>query len=433
MIKLNWLRPQILLIAVIFVLVSLILTACEFPFLPRRTTPTTGKVTLTYWGLWEPEEITRSVIASYQNSHPNVTIKYEKQSPQQYLERLKTKIAAGTGPDIFRFHNTWVGALRTELAPLPTEVMDKATYQKTFYPVFYNDLTIGNNIVGIPLEFDGLALYYNEDIFRTANIGKPPSTWDELRTTASALTVRDQTGNIRTAGVALGTANNVDHFSDILGLMFYQNGVDFSKPLEKSGDRAVDTLKFYTIFATADQKVRVWDSSLPSSTIAFASGQLAMYFGPSWRVFEIKAANPSLNFKIIPVPQLPGERVTWASYWAEGVSTKSSNSKEAWEFLKFLSSAEALQNLYGAASAARLFGEPYSRIDLAPALLTDPYVGAYVTSAPTAKSWYFASATHDNGINEKNIKALIEAVQQINANAPVESTLKKLSQQTEEN
>ncbi len=418
----------------LLVLTSLLLSACQVPFLSRRGAQT-EQITLTYWGLWEPPELIQPLIDQYQATHPNITIKYEKQNPQQYLERLKSRIAAGAGPDIFRFHNTWTQVLQNELAPLPDSVMSKETYLKTFPGVFVNDLRIGNEIVGIPLEFDGLALYYNEDIFRSANITKPPATWDELRVTAAALTVRDQNGAIKIAGVALGTENNVDHFSDILGLMFYQNGVDFTKPLEKNGDKVSDALRYYTLFSATDPKNRVWDRNLPNSTVAFASGQVAMYFAPSWRVFEIKAANPSLNFKIAPVPTLPGEAgsTTWASYWAEGVSAQSQYQTEAWEFLRFLSTAETMRDFYAQAARVRLFGEPYSRLDLLSELIPDPYVGAYAAGANKARSWYLASATHDDGINDQNIKALAEAVRQINAGSDAGAVVKKLSTEIEKN
>lgn len=372
-------------------------------FFSKKTQQTKGPVELTYWGLWEDSATVGGLISEYEIQHKGVKINYVKQSKEDYRERLANSLAKGGPgtPDIFRLHNTWVPMLSSQLASLPPVVMDPATYQKTFYPVASQDLRRGADIVGMPLMFDGLGLYLNEGIFKS--VGKsPPATWDELRKLALELTVRDGEGNISQAGVALGRTDNVDHWEDILALMMIQNGADLGNP---TGKLAEDSLAFFTIFS---QKDKVWDETLPPSTQAFAAGKLAMYFGPSWRAFEIKSKNPNLSFRVVPVPQLPKSNpsdpdITWASYWAEGVWSKSKYQKDAWEFLKFLVSKESLQKIYQAAAASRLFGPPYPIPEMAALLAEDPVVGAYVKQAPQARSWYLASRTFDGqtGINSR--------------------------------
>ncbi|MFZ5365796.1 MAG: ABC transporter substrate-binding protein [Patescibacteria group bacterium] len=392
---------------VIFVLLVLLIGAFgifKF-FLPKVTKP--QEITLTYWGLWEPENAMFRLISDYQKAHPNIKINYVFQSPRDYRERLASALASGKGPDIFRFHNTWVPMLKNDLAPIPAKIMDAAAFEANYYPVARQDLRMGTSYIGIPLEIDGLGLFVNEEIFKTA--GKNyPSTWDELRKTATELTTKDANGKIQISGVALGRTENVDHWSDILGLMMLQNGADPSKP---QGSLAEDALTYFTLFSKVD---RVWDESLPNSTQAFAGGKLAMYFGPSWEVFEIKKANPNLKFSVLPVPQLEGTNITWATYWVEGVSKKSQYQEESFEFLKYLSQKETMQKLYQAESQIRLFGEPYSRMDMADLIKGDTYAGAFVKQALAARSWYLCSRTFDNGINDKMIKYFEDAVNSVN-------------------
>jgi len=307
------------------------------------------------------------------------------------------------------------------LSSLPATVYDNATFDKTFYSSAKETLKYQGQLVAIPLMYDGLALFYNEDLFRAAGI-VPPKTWDELRKAANDLTVRDDQGKIRTAGVALGTANNVDHWSDVLALMMIQNGADLSNPASALG---VDAFSYYTLFSKTD---RVWEESLPSSTYAFATGSLAMYFGPSWRVFEIKALNPNLNFKIVPVPQLPGSNVNWASFWVESVSKSSKNQAAAWEFLKYLSSKEVLQTLYQTETALRGFGEPYPRVDMAEMLKTQPLVGPFIEQAPSAQNWYLSSSTKDNGLNQQVIKYYEDAVNAVNGGQDPTGALQTVAQ-----
>jgi len=365
------------------------------------------EVSLTYWGLWEPESVMREVLTDWEKDHPNIKISYSRQSHQEYRERLQSALARGQGPDIFRFHNTWLPMFKNELEPVPATVMDAATYDRSFYPVASSSLRSGVNYLGIPLGVDTLALFYNEDIFTAAGVN-PPETWDELRQLASQLTLRSESGKIQRAGVALGTTGNIWHWSDILGLMMLQNGADLANPV---GSLAEDTLTFYTLFSQTD---RVWDETLPASMLAFATGKTAMFFGFSWDVFEIKNVNPDLNFKIVPVPQLPGTDISWASFWVEGVSQKSENKEAAWEFLKFLSSQPVMEKLYQAESKLRLFGEPYSRVEMAGALQADPLVAPFVSQAAKAQTGYLCSRTFDNGLNDRMIKYFEDAVNAVN-------------------
>ena len=288
---------------------------------------------------------------------------------------------------------------RNDLDSLPASVMNPADYSKTFYRTAASDLTAGNAIVGIPLEYDALTLFINEDILNAS--GKSaPKTWDDLRVLARELTVKDDQGVITQAGIALGRTENVDHWPEILALMMIQNNVDLNNP---TGTNAEGALTFFTSFSSTDG---VWDATLPPSTQAFAAGKLAMYIGPSWRTFEIKQANPNLKFKTYPIPQLPKDDpsqidITYATYWAQGVWAKSANKAAAWDFLKFLSTQDSLQKIYQQAATVRDFGEPYSRIDMAQLLTDHPILGSIISQAPGARSWYLAARTFDGptGIN----------------------------------
>ncbi len=390
----------------------------------KKQTATSGEIT--WWGLWEDETIVKQVIADYQAKNPNIKIKYVRQSKEDYRERLTSALAKGTAPDIFRFHNTWTPMFKSELDKMPASVYSVSDFTTSFYPVALSDLTVGSSLVGVPLEYDGINLFINEEIFEKE--GKSaPNTWPELRETARALTTK-QNGDITQAGVALGRTENVDHWPEILALMMLQNGVDMNKP---TGKLAEDALNYYTIFSEEDE---VWDATLPSSTVAFAGGKLAMYFGPSWRAFEIRLQNPSLRFKTIPVPQLPKTAanepdVNYASYWAEGVWVRSKNKTASWNFLKYISSKEVLEKMYNQASKQRMFGEPYPKQDMEILLKDHPIIGSTVTGAKTAQTWFLQSKTWDGptGINSQITKYFEDAVNFVNTGKEAKVALETVS------
>lgn len=386
---------------VIGVVVVLFIVVLALVFiLPRLKPGKAPDVTLTYWGVWEEPAVFADVIADFQKSHPNITIRYEKQDIKtlgKYVDRLQTR-----GPDIFRFHNSWVFMLngRGLLAPLPAEVVNASEIDTKYYDVIKKDLKVNGAYYGIPLYIDTLALFVNNDIFKKAGISSYPTTWDDFlkeNNPYTPLTVKDSDGKIKTSEIALGTIDNIAHATDIISLIMAQNGAVLDKP---AGDQAGKALEYYTYFSKGDNKV--WDDTLDNSKLSFIKGDLAMYFGYSWDIFDIKAKNATLDFTVVPVPHLPGSNKTIASYWVEGVSSKSKYQKEAFEFLKFLTTRESLEKMYAKQAKIRLFGSLYPRLDMADLLKDNPLIYPFVSQAKNAESTIFSSDTYDDA----DVKAL---------------------------
>lgn len=395
-----------------------------------------GPVTLTYWGMWESDQVMKPLIDAYQTAHPEIHIDYKFQSAREYRERLQNALSSGSGPDIFKIHSSWVPMFKQDLAPVPPQAYSASQFESTFYPTAKADLRLGNNYVAVPLEYDGLGMFVNEDLL--AKGGKTvPQNWVDLRQTAIDLSVCDSAdgkctpgSRVLVSGAAMGTADNVDHWQDIVAVLMMQNNVNLANPV---GQTAQDVLEYYTIFNRSDH---IWDSTLPNSTTAFANNKVAIMFAPSWRVFDILAANPNLKFNVYPVPQAPldparGEKpVAYASYWAEAVNKKSPNAAAAWDFVKYLSSQDSLQKLYkSAVDSGRVFGEPYSRVDMAADLANSKYVAAYISQAPMARSWYLVSSTYDgaSGLNSRLSTYFADAINGVNQGKSLAEAVTTLS------
>ncbi len=410
-------------------LLAIVLLALNFF---GKKTPISQETNLIYWGLWEPNSVLSNIITEYEEENPGIKVTYRLHQPQDYRLRLQNKIQKGDSdaPDIFRIHHTWIPVLKSSIAPVPETLSADLNIDQDYHQT-YQDLKYSGQYMALPLMYDGLSLFYNKDLLTQAQVS-PPRTWWGLQEAAKKLTLKDQTGKITVAGAALGATGNVDHWSDILGLMFLQNGADLEMPLDKTTE---EVLTFYTNFILKD---KVWDQTLPPSTYAFAQGKLAFYFAPSWRVFDIDYQNPNLNYAITTGPQLPKSKdstpeeaergdailtdIHWSSYWVEAVNLKSANQKEAWAFLEYLSSPEIMEKLYEAQAQTREFGEIYPQIALAEKLKSSSKLSPFVDASSQAQSWYLASATHDDGLNDGMIKYFEDAVNGIvnNRQTPVD-------------
>ncbi len=278
------------------------------------------------------------------------------------------------------------------------------------------DGVTSQNIYGLPLSLDTLVLFYNRDLLNNANIPQPPRNWEDFIAHVQKLTQRDSDGNIVVAGAAMGTADNVTRYFDILSLLMMQNGTEMASKqgtvsfnLMPAGSNLPappgrEALSFYTSFAQIDSGVYTWNDDLPNSLDAFIAGQAAFFFGYSYHIPVIAARAPKLNFDITQIPQVyEKNRTNYANYWVESVSKKTRYRDHAWNFVQFITAQEEASKYLSAAK------RPTALRSLVNEQLNDPNLDVFADQILTAQSWYRgknANATED--IFKDMINAILE-------------------------
>lgn len=368
--------------------------------------------TLSYYGLWETSQTMQPVFDQFQKNNPNIKVNYQSQSSADYRQRLQTALSSDNPPDIVRIHSTWIPSLASQLQPAPQSLLSSSDINSSFYSVISSQVLYNKQVYAIPLNFDSLVLYVNHDLIGENSV---PTNWLDLQKLARQTTKKDpNTGQITQAGLSLGNTTNVDHWPDIISLMLLQNGVNLSKP---EAEPTLETLKFYLLFNNSQQPT--WSTALPNSTQAFISGKLAFYLAPTWRIPQIKQANPAFNWKTHPVPQLPqASVVNWSNFWVEAVPKSSKNAQLSWQLLKFLASANAQQTLFQSSNQARGYAQPPANKNLQNEIAANPSVAPVVQQASSTQTFYTTGSTHDGstGINSRLIKYLEDALNALSKN-----------------
>ncbi len=384
----------------------------------NTTTNNNGQITLNYWGLWEPSTVMDQTIKDFETANPGVKITYSQQRFSTYESRIYTRLQQASSstepaPDIFRIHNTWLPKFKQYLTAMPSSVMTRDQYASTFYPTALEDFTGKDGLIyAIPWEIDGLAVFYNKEIFQNANVKEVPKDWDSFFELATKLTVKDSTNKITQSGVALGTSRNINHASEIISFLLLQEGVDIidstKTKVTLNTQKGQKVFKQYTDFASGD--TAVWSSTLRSDLEMFFAGKLAMMIAPSWRAFDIIQAAPQIEFDMAPLPQLKANdfEIYYSTYWGDAVNSTSPNKEMAWKFVKYLSEQETQKQLYSASSTVRAFGEPYSRVDLNSEMKGKPYVSAIAEMAPYMKSWQMGDESFVKATINEAITAILE-------------------------
>ncbi len=397
-----------------------------------------GDVELTYWGVWEDEDVFQEVIAEFEKQNPNVTIKYEKQNivdQNDYVLRLQARIDGGDGPDIYRFHNSMTPQLAKPgdgyLLPLSSDIIKNTGLKDAYYPVVQKEMGVGGAYYGVPTYIDTLVLFANEDIFKNTGYDYP-TEWGYFLDLARNLTVVDSTEEgekIVRPGAGIGTYNNVEHAEDIVSALMLQSGVtekNFNDPEVEPNIQGA--LAYYTCFARDDARCQpVWDETQQNSKLMFATGTLPLYFGYAYDVFEIQSINPNIKIKVLPIPALGENKSTVASYWANGISSKTANPDEAYKFLEFISSKENMQLAFAAEAQKYGQGQAYPREDMASIMKGNKYLEQVASQAPNAQPFFFYSNTFDGAVNQSLNKALEDAINGIvNDNVSIQSATQAL-------
>lgn len=346
-------------------------------------------VELEVWGVFDDSDAITPLIQAFQSKYPNVTIIYRKKTIQNYEDELIRSFAAGKGPDIFMIHNSWVPKFRDLLTPVTADILPINEFRSRFVDVVQKDFIYKENIYGIPLYVDTLALYYNVDLFNSAGIIEPPKTWEEFDEYSKKLTKRSDTGEILVSGAAIGSGKNVLYSADILSLMMMQRGGRLSGvngeiifDSEPAGKIALD---FYTQFSKPEDDSYSWpQSNVNDSQSMFALGRSAMMFGYSWTRQNILQKSPRLRFKVVNMPQVKNSilKKNYANYWGYGVYVNSPYRSMAWRFLKFLSEPQ------NAILYLSTMNYPASQKPILATQQSDEKLGIFANQALTADSWF---------------------------------------------
>lgn len=394
---------------------------------------TNSNVTLAYWGLWEPEQVMKPIIEKFEQENPGVKIQYSQQRFSGYESRTYSRLRQSTSssepsPDILRIHNTWLPKYIKYLSSVPTNIMSKEEYSQKFYPTALEDFTgKDGKLYAIPWEIDGLMVFYNKQMLSKKGVNQPPADWDSFIELANNLTTKDSSGKIQQSGLAMGSAENIKHAAEIISFLLLQNNVNIidetRTTVSLNNSRAISVFEMYTNFAKGENAI--WSPSSRSDLEMFYSGKLAMMIAPSWRVFDIIKANSTIEFGTAPLPQLIANEneIYYSTYWGDTVSKDCKNPEIAWKFIKFLSEREQQLQLFSSSVTNnpqdRVFGEPYSLVELNSEMAKNPYLKPMATMAPFMKSWQMGDET----AVKKHLDEAVTSI--IKNNTSVESALRK--------
>lgn len=378
-------------------------------------------ITLKVWGV-DDQNLFQDNLGSYESLRTNVRVDYEEINPATYEQDIINALAAGKGPDIVMFHNTWLPKHYNKLVSLKDTQLNLKSLKEIFPTVVEQDFAPGGKIYALPLYIDTLALFYNQDTFDKNGIAIAPKDWLDFQNLIPKLRQKDSSGKLAKPAAAIGGSNaTIDKASDLLMLLMLQAGAkmtddEFTQATFASNVGGflpgADALNFYSNFSDSKDIYYTWNDNLENSLDSFARGNTTMIFNYAFQRDNIKSKNPFLNFKVagMPQPASAGKAVNFPDYWGLAVTNNSKNPDWAWDLILYLTANDAAAENY-----LKISNRPPALRSLIQKYTDHPELGVFAKQALSARSWPEIDKKALAEIFSQMIKAVISG--QLNAAA----------------
>jgi len=354
----------------------------------------TGTIRAANWG-GNPTEnsLVKKYEADFMAKYPKIKVTQEE-IPDHFEDKIKTEMAANNEPDAMYVSTALMNfaAPASRLLDL-TPLMSKwGVSADEFIPTLMTPWQLNGKQYALPKDFGDLVLFYNKSQFSAAGLATPTS-WDDIKTDAKALTK----GGVK--GLSLpADAARFDAF------LFGYGGQVLSSDKTKAvfnDQKSQDALTFYSSFQLQDKSSDLPDklgATWPGD--AFGKQKAAMVIEGGWLIPYMHDTYPSVSYGSIKLPKFPVKESSLLFTNGWGCSAKTKNQDACMLFVKYMTGKVVQQQVLQSG-----FALP-SRKDLGtdPAITANPDVKNLFDSATFATAWTFGP--HESKINDAQNNAI---------------------------
>ena len=305
---------------------------------PAATSGPAPKGSLTFWAR-DSDSFLTTVVDAYNASQSNIKIKLTLIPQANFVQKLGTAVANGSGPDIaatdlvFAPYFASVGAFKDI-----TSLYNSLPYKSTLSPAHVAQATYKGKVYALPITAEASVLYYNKTLFAKAHIANPPTTYAEVESDAKAIT-------------ALGGGDKGYYFS---GACAGCNIFTFAPYIWASGGTVLDkdgnpTLNTPQVADALNMYHEMWaDGDIPASaktdnganfSTPFTAGNIGMVTSGAFFTASLKAAKTPVDFGVAPIPGKTGGSSSFAGGDEVAIGSATKNEAAAWSFMEWVTDA----------------------------------------------------------------------------------------------
>ncbi len=304
--------------------------------------PESGNITLTVSGFTStPAEdaLVKSNLDKFHQLHPNITVNWSP-IPGDYETKMRANVASGNVPDVFyvtpAMANEYTSA--GKLLNLSPYMAKDNLSPDSYYSSLISPFSCKNgSIYGLPKDWNSLGVFYNKQMFQSANIAFPSAnwTWTDMQNDAKALT---KPGNAASSVYGITLNPDPSRWGAFLfaagGSVLNANGTQATF----NNQAGINATNFFVSFQKAGSSVIPTNVSAGWPGEAFGKQRAAMALEGGWLIPYMASTYPNVQYGIAPLPINPatGKRANLIYTNAWGASANTQHPGAAWELLKYM-------------------------------------------------------------------------------------------------
>ncbi|MGA2614540.1 MAG: sugar ABC transporter substrate-binding protein [Spirochaetia bacterium] len=351
---------------------------CVAALLACGTVLWADQVTIRYT-LWDANQLPayQKVADNFMAKNPGIRVEITQMGWGDYWSDLQTSMVAGTAADVFTDHLAKYPEFASKGQLLDIEPMVKADKAPTnIYLTGLADLwTRDGKRFGLPKDWDTIAVVYNKDMAAKAGITDAEMnsmTWNPANggtfETVLKKFAQDKNGNngLSTSFdpknvVRWGTSMDYSNFG-AYGQQYWSSFAAstgwkftdgmYAKKYYYDDPRFIQTMQYFADLSRKKGLIAPYEALSAQnvgSTVLFTSQKIGMILDGSWMI-GFYGGNTEFKVGFARLPIGPVGRRSMFNGLADSIYIKSQHPKEAWQWVKYLGSAEA-QNVVGSYGA----------------------------------------------------------------------------------
>jgi len=314
-----------------------------------------GPVTLTLRQFDPPGETAglQQALDSWNQTHPDTQVKMETLSGADSMQQFAREANSGSGPDVVQigFVNVKDLAKPKILAPVD-DLMAESPLDTDLQSYLALDMNqFDGKTWALPWTVDTFAMAYNPEVLKEAGVDGPPASWEDLASQAASITEKvDQTSSgfcfAGSSSAAAGQWFAINYYlwSHGAGLVAQDNGTWRVGASVEQLTGALDYFNgLFTSGATAKSMAAIESINDPQIVDGVTKGSCAMTMMAPQTFRQARKNNDQLKTAVMPDGTTDGS--THLGGRSLGINASSKHQAQAWELVKFLSSADAFKTI----------------------------------------------------------------------------------------
>jgi multiple sugar transport system substrate-binding protein len=301
--------------------------------------------------------------ARFAESHPHISIVRElaPHSSTAYHDLLTQKLKNRDATvDLFFMDIIWVPEFASAGWVLSLDDLFSLEEQEHFLPAAMETGRYDGHVYGVPSRIDSGMLFYRADLLAKYGF-TPPRTWPELITQAEVITdgerriqpaLRGYSGQFKQyEGLVCSMMEFVGSYGGRLMTSDLQHSL-LSTPTTLA---AVEFVRDQIVGRITSRAVLTYQE--PESVVPFIQGNAVFHrnWPYTWEVAnDPRRSRVAGHVGVVPLPRMAADRppTTALGGWLYAISPFSQHRREAWEFIRFISSAPLQRHFALAAGIA---------------------------------------------------------------------------------